>query len=458
MNSIHWSLTLIFALTSLSMQSQSTISIINSNDGGSGSLRQAVLDALPGDTIRFSSAINGDTISLTTGQIMLDDDIVIIGNQPNNTIIDGSNLNRIFLVPSSTTIKIYNLALTGGNAFEGGAISNRGNLVLTDCIVANNNASNSGGGIYNIDGYLNLYNTIVSQNSTSSRGGGIVNVAGEVVLNNSSISENSSISGGALHNSAQGNVTMINTFMLGNSAEDGGGIFNLFGSELHLINSTLSGNSASEVGGGIINVVAFAEYKNTTISGNSASERGGGVANISGTDSYTNSIVALNVASDGVDIFTSGNTTDGGHNLIGNGSDQSALIDGVNGNIVGTSGLPIDPIFITDVDITTLPNTSGNLGLQCTSPGINAGTPDTTGLNLEGIDILGNPRVINNTIDIGAFEQDCPEAILAESIPTLGEWALIFLTLVLLIIGTVKMRYSNYRTRILFPNSELDNS
>jgi len=38
------------------------------------------------------------------------------------------------------------------------------------------------------------------------------------------------------------------------------------------------------------------------------------------------------------------------------------------------------------------------------SPCIDAGTPDTTGLNLPDTDLAGNPRVVNGRIDIGAYE------------------------------------------------------
>ncbi len=38
------------------------------------------------------------------------------------------------------------------------------------------------------------------------------------------------------------------------------------------------------------------------------------------------------------------------------------------------------------------------------SPCINAGTPDTTGLNLPEFDLAGNPRIYNGIIDMGAYE------------------------------------------------------
>ena len=38
------------------------------------------------------------------------------------------------------------------------------------------------------------------------------------------------------------------------------------------------------------------------------------------------------------------------------------------------------------------------------SPCIDAGNPDTTGLNLPEIDLDGNPRIVNGRIDMGAYE------------------------------------------------------
>ena len=39
-----------------------------------------------------------------------------------------------------------------------------------------------------------------------------------------------------------------------------------------------------------------------------------------------------------------------------------------------------------------------------TSPCINAGTPDTTGLYIPDTDIAGNPRIFGGRIDMGAYE------------------------------------------------------
>lgn len=47
---------------------------------------------------------------------------------------------------------------------------------------------------------------------------------------------------------------------------------------------------------------------------------------------------------------------------------------------------------------------NGNFQLQPTSPALNAGTPDTTGLMLPLTDLAGNPRIFGDTIDMGAYE------------------------------------------------------
>jgi hypothetical protein len=53
-----------------------TITVINTNDSCPGSLRQALANANDGDTIHF--AVTG-TISLTSGELLVDKNIVISG-------------------------------------------------------------------------------------------------------------------------------------------------------------------------------------------------------------------------------------------------------------------------------------------------------------------------------------------------------------------------------------------
>ncbi|MDA3943792.1 MAG: right-handed parallel beta-helix repeat-containing protein [Bacteroidetes bacterium] len=75
-------------------------------------------------------------------------------------------------------------------------------------------------------------------------------------------------------------------------------------------------------------------------------------------------------------------------------TDDVSLPDNISdiaGNIIGSDAGFINP-------------GANNYSLQNTSPCIDAGNPDTTGLNIPITDILGNIRIENNIIDIGALE------------------------------------------------------
>jgi hypothetical protein len=85
-----------------------------------------------------------------------------------------------------------------------------------------------------------------------------------------------------------------------------------------IINSTLSGNTAA-LGGGIVNSDTLT-ITNSTLSGNTAA-LGGSIVN-SDTLTITNSIVANSPS--GGDCYSTGQFTDGGHNLS---SDDSCSFD-----------------------------------------------------------------------------------------------------------------------------------
>ena len=59
------------------------LTVINTNDSGPGSLRQALADASDGDTITFDPSLNWQTIGLTSGELVIDKSITIIGPGPN---------------------------------------------------------------------------------------------------------------------------------------------------------------------------------------------------------------------------------------------------------------------------------------------------------------------------------------------------------------------------------------
>ncbi|SOE20263.1 Right handed beta helix region [Spirosomataceae bacterium TFI 002] len=340
--------------------------VTNTNDNGCGSLRFLVAFSASGDTIRFSPTINRDTIKLTSGQILIDKNLVILGNDTTNTIIDGMANSRIFKINANKKVTIDGIKMQNGRASgssqdgDGGAIFNMGTLQIMNSLLFNNNAIRNGGALFNDFSF--------SANIT-------------IHFANCTISENSAIRGGGVYNSSTASFT--NCTISGNSADnEGGGVYGA-GTLTSCSNCIISGNYAKDGGGFYEESILKNNFINCSISGNSASSSGGGIASLSirSKFSFTNSIVAKNAAPNGPDI--SGSYTDVSNNIIGG-----------------------DPLFL--IDVPTAPSTQGDLSLQACSPGINAGTADTTGLNLGLVDLAGNPRVYEDRIDIGAYEYQSP--------------------------------------------------
>jgi predicted outer membrane repeat protein len=333
------------------------LTVTNTNDDGCGSLRFLVTFAASGDTIRFSPSINHEAIELLT-QIELDKDLVFLGNDTTNTIIDGMVNSRIFKINSGKKITIDGIRLQNGKA--DGSLS-----------------SESGGAIYN-SGSLSVVNSGFTKNTATSSGGAIYNdLEASASFNMSNISENTAdFSGGGVHNN--GILSFKNCIISGNSSDgNGGGVSDR--NKASFTNTVISGNLAASKGGGVNVDAANSSFVNCTIAGNSATSTGGGVevSPMGSTAGFINSIVAENSATNSPNI--SGIYTDVSNNVIGG-----------------------DPLFITAVP--TAPSTGGNLRLQSCLPAVNSGTADTTGLNLGLVDIDGNPRVFGDRIDIGAFE------------------------------------------------------
>src|SRR5215475_12214782 len=95
-----------------------TITVINTNDSGSGSLRQALAVVNDGDTINFDSALNGQTIMLTTAELAINKSITIMGpgaNMLTVTRAQGASRFRIFHVTPDHAVTIQGLTITNGS-------------------------------------------------------------------------------------------------------------------------------------------------------------------------------------------------------------------------------------------------------------------------------------------------------------------------------------------------------
>ena len=157
--------------------------VTNTNDAGAGSLRQALLDSSDGHTIFFAAALNGGTITLTTGELLVDKSVQILGPGADQLAVSGNNASRVFHIASGKTVTISGLTIRNGlasGARGGGIYNDHATLTLTNSTLSGNSAE-FGGGIFN-DGdagsaTLTVTDSTVSGNAANTEGGGMNNSA-----------------------------------------------------------------------------------------------------------------------------------------------------------------------------------------------------------------------------------------------------------------------------------------
>ena len=127
-------------------------------DSGPGSLRQAIADTGPEDSIRIRT--NG-FILLTSGEIFITNNIRLSGPGASSLIISGNNTSRVFNVSGSVTGSFAGLTIRDGQTPDGG----------TNLLVSGNGGD--GGGLYNA-GYLTISRCVFTANRTGRGGDGIL--------------------------------------------------------------------------------------------------------------------------------------------------------------------------------------------------------------------------------------------------------------------------------------------
>ena len=96
--------------------------ILNTNDAGVGSLRQAVLDATANtedDRIDFDFALGGMTVTLLTPVAVTDTAKAIEIAAPLPATISGGGATQLFTVAAGANFKLSSLTLTGGKGNDG---------------------------------------------------------------------------------------------------------------------------------------------------------------------------------------------------------------------------------------------------------------------------------------------------------------------------------------------------
>ncbi len=204
-----------------------TFNVNSSTDSGSGSLRQAILNANSNneaDTINLSVS---SPINLSSELLITDTNGITING--NGATIRGGGNNRLFNIDFGAKASFDSLTLTqgGGSSFldSGGGILNLGTVTITNSTISGNSTRLNGGGIWST-GTLTITNSTISGNSTSGDGGGIYN-RGLLTITSSTISGNStsdnSTSGGGIYDISAGSSQkrLTNTIVAGNTSGSG---------------------------------------------------------------------------------------------------------------------------------------------------------------------------------------------------------------------------------------------
>ena len=111
-------------------------------DSGPDSLRAAITaaNANPGaDVIRFAGVARSGTISLTSGELGITDDLRIDGPGAGRLTVSGNDASRVFRIGSGAEASIDDLTVTRGRAAgQGGGILNAGTLTLSRAVLSDN--------------------------------------------------------------------------------------------------------------------------------------------------------------------------------------------------------------------------------------------------------------------------------------------------------------------------------
>lgn len=301
--------------------------VVNRNDAGPGSLRQAVADVRDGGSVCFDPREfdNGNPVTLLT-EIDVDKSVHVCGTGIFSSVVEATGDERIFDVFAGTeshlidvTLMRGSIAATGdgglvrnrgflmlrgsqlyqGEAERGGAIfndgvgPNEGLLWLVESFVSHGEAT-LGGGIYNDDGNIYAVDSRIDHNHAEQGGGVYGHQASLSLRGDTMVMHNTAVEGGGFYLDSPGAVSGLNELDGGiihnNTAGLGGGVY-MNGGRLQLRDNppgvgqpdAISGNAANVGGGVYVDGGLLELFSDARIAFNTALDDAGGVLNASGT-------------------------------------------------------------------------------------------------------------------------------------------------------------------------------
>ena len=358
----------------------------NLNDSGPGSLRQAILEAAPNETI----TVPAGQIVLTSGALAITKSLTISGSGA--TVISGNDVSRVFTITAAPTVTLSGLTITHGkDPFGAGISAAGGTLTLQSVTVSNNRAGGggtdgSGGGIeFTGAGTLSLIDSSVSENSAGGGalaagfGGGIEYQptgnaqAFSLALTRSQVAANHAGGGGTESTGFGGGIGASSGFESGSIS-------------IALTDTVLSGNVAGGAGieasgfggglelssGGAKNTLMLT-LERTSITGNTAGGGGAESSGFGGGVDFSSGGAAV------VQTLTAADSTIAGNSAGGGG----AKADGFGGGIeFGTGTATLSHLTVTG-------NSAGGGGGSPFGGGLTVGSVGTGAIS--NSIVAGNP-------------------------------------------------------------------
>lgn len=290
--------------------------------------------------------------------------------EANPTILDGQNARRVLY--QTDHFKNYEYSIFDGFTIQNGSAGAGAGAYLccnsrfTNCKFLNNNATGFGGGAYIITAYYDnatvKFTNCIFDGNHGSLGGALCDMTGAQLLNCRLTNNAANTKGGAYYIYANKESKIVNTIFDHNTAVVGGAMYNK--GKISVINCDIVDNQSDEDAGGVYNETHYSKFFNSIFWGNNAA----GTSNqIVGNSTFKYCAVQGGFSGDNIINLDSENE----------GSDS--------GNY---------PRF-ENPDM-------GNYALDRFSVCVNVGDNTVTGVT--GPDFLGNQRIVNNIIDLGAIE------------------------------------------------------
>ena len=325
-------------------------------------------------TIYKNNRIYGGFVGDETPDFNLDDRDL----EANPTILDRQNANRVLY--QIDHFQNYEYSIWDGFTIQNGACGAGAGAYLCcnsrfeNCKFLNNHADGFGGVAYIISAFYNnatvKFTNCVFEGNSGSIGGALCDMMG-VHIYNCRFSNNQALAkGGAYYAFANADCKIVNSIFDHNTANLGGAICS--NGKITMINGDIVDNLAHENGGGLYNETRYNYYHNTVIWGNTVE---GSDNQVEGTSKFN--YCAVQGGIEGTNIINLASENDG--------SDDNNY-----------------PRFENP--------DAGDYSIDRFSVCVDAGDKSIVGVI--GPDILGNQRIVNNKIDIGAVECQYGQSVL----------------------------------------------